>query len=166
MSNEADGQIVVEADRLAEDVLWSEKQHFAMATLWRRMHLLLGIPSAIMAAMAGVSALQERPKLAAALAISSAVVTALLTFLEPDRAAERHHKSGVGYSGLRGRLRRFRTIDLTRDHVINNARERLEEFAAEKNTLMETSPHIGGISYLLARKSIEREEHKYAADAK
>jgi len=163
--NVANQQIAVEADRLSEDVLWSEKQHFAMATVWRRMHLLLGIPSAIMAALAGLSALQDRPILAAALALASAVVTSLLTFLEPDRAGARHHRAGVGYSALRGKLRRFQLIDLSPGALPNNARERLEEFATEKTSLMETAPHIGGISYALARKSIAREEHKNAVDA-
>jgi hypothetical protein len=162
--NETNQQIAVEADRLSEDVLWSEKQHFAMATVWRRMHLFLGIPSAIMAALAGVSALQDRPFLAAALAVASAVVTSLLTFLEPDRAAERHHKAGVGYSALRGQLRRFRLIDLSPGGLPNNARQKLEEFATEKTSLMQTAPHIGGISYALARKSISKEEHRNAVD--
>lgn len=97
-------EICREAERLEEDVLFAEKQHFSMATVWRRIHLLLGVPSAILAALAGVSALKSYPALAASLAMTSAVLTALLTFLDPKKNASAHHNAGVSCSSLRGEL--------------------------------------------------------------
>jgi hypothetical protein len=153
-----------EASRLAEDSLWAEKQHFAMATVCRRLHLCLGIPSAIMAGVAGISALQSRPTLAAILAICSAVITSLLTFLEPAELGSRHHQAGVSYSALRGKLRRFRLIDLASSIQFDEARKILDALASEKSGLMKTSPHIGGLSYHFAKRSIQRDEHKNEID--
>jgi hypothetical protein len=47
-----------------------------------------------MAGVAGMSALQSEPILAAVLAIGSAVITSLLTFLEPAELGGRHHQAG------------------------------------------------------------------------
>jgi hypothetical protein len=44
-----------EADRLEEDILYSEKAHFAIATVWSRINYILGIPAAMLAAVAGIS---------------------------------------------------------------------------------------------------------------
>src|ERR1700680_2856686 len=103
--------IAQETRRLEEDVLHAEKQHFSMATIWRRIHLAICVPSGVAAAVAGVSALNDHPILAGALAIISAILTALLTFLNPEKSAAAHHQAGIRYSDLRGKLRRLRLID-------------------------------------------------------
>lgn len=157
-------RLIEEADRLLEDTLWSEKQHFAMATIWRRFHLWLGIPSALLAGAASVSALQSYPILAAALAAGSAVITALMAFLSPEESGSRHYKTGVGYSALRGKLRRFRNLDSETAEFVDNGRSRVDALADEKRSLMEGAPHIGGLAYWLARRSIGRQEHVNAVD--
>jgi hypothetical protein len=152
-------KLIQEADRLLEDALWAEKQHFAMATIWRRLHLWLGIPSALMAGAAGVSAIQSYPNLAAGLAASSAIVTTLLTFLSPEEMGRRHYDAAVGYSTVRGRLRRYRNIEAESPEFQNNGSTRINELAEEKKSLMDSAPHIGGLSYRLAKRSIENGDH-------
>ena len=153
-----------EAERLEEDVLYAEKQHFSMATIWRRIHFWLGVPSALCAALAGVSALNSLPGVAATLAIISAVLTALLTFLDPEKIGSAHHSAGVAYSALRGKLRRLRLIRAAEGAPTNGLKEEIEELAAEKSTIMKSSPHIGGLAYRLAKASIMRGEHEHAVD--
>ena len=56
----------------------------------------LGLPSGVLAALAGTSALAEFDKsnlVAALLALAVAVLTALSTFLNPNRTAELHRKA-------------------------------------------------------------------------
>lgn len=153
-----------EARRLEEDVLFSEKAHFGMATIWSRVRFVLGIPSAILAAAAGASALNQWPSYAALTAIASAVLTALMTFLGPEQEASRHHGAGIRYNVLRGKLRRFERLHLSEDAETQPARAALETLASEKATIMESAPHTGGIAYILARRSIKRQEHAYQAD--
>jgi hypothetical protein len=153
-----------EAERLDEDVLYAEKQHFAMASVWRRIHLWLGIPSAILAGLAGISALNSYPIIAAALAILSGVITALLTFLDPANSSNAHHQAGISYSGLRGRFRRLHNIESGIGHDAASLSRRLEELATEKLTIMKNSPHIGGLAYRLGKASIDRKEHENIVD--
>lgn len=157
-------KMITEAKNLEEDVLYSEKGHFSIATVWKRVHLALGIPSSILAAAAGVSALKQYPNVAAGLAITVAVLTALITFLNPEKAAAAHHKAGVQYNILRGKLRRLHSIDLA-DQVPNTElRARLEALAEEKARIMEKAPHIGRFAYWLGKRSIGRKEHEYETD--
>jgi hypothetical protein len=157
-------EICKEAERLEEDVLYAEKQHFSMATIWRRLHLWLGIPSALLAALAGVSALNSHPGVAACLAVGSVILTSLMTFLQPERAATQHHQAGILYSDLRGKFRRLRLIDASDGADAADLKKKLESYAASKTEVMKASPHIGGLAYRIAKKSIRRAEHEYAAD--
>ncbi len=69
------GEIGQECARLEEDAIHSSKAHFATAARWSAVHLFLGIPSTLVAAVAGVSALQRPPR--------AAGVPALTVFLLP-----------------------------------------------------------------------------------
>ena len=162
--SDVSAEICKEADRLEEDVLYAEKQHFSMTTVWRRLHLWLGIPSALLAALAGVSALNSYPEVAACFAVGSVILTSLLTFLQPEKTAARHHQAGILYSDLRGKFRRLRLIDASDGADALDLKRKLESYSALKTEIMKASPHIGGLAYRLAKKSIERAEHEYAAD--
>ena len=56
---EAKEKIVKEAKRIEEDSLYSSKGHFYAAQFWTNLHLWIGIPTSIMAAIAGASALSQ-----------------------------------------------------------------------------------------------------------
>lgn len=157
-------EICREAERLEEDALFAEKQHFAMATVWRRIHLVLGIPSAVLAASAGISALKTQPLAAAVCAVGSVVLTALMTFLNPEKSASAHHRAGIKYSEIRGALRRLRLIDAAGALQVGELRHRLEELAGQKSAAMAASPHIGGLAYRLGKASILKGEHEHKAD--
>ena len=147
-------------------MLYSEKAHFAMATIWSRVHYALGIPGAVLAAAAGVSALQQWPGIAAAMAIGAAVLTTLMTFLDPEKARSDHHAAGIRYNVLRGKLRRLCQIELKADPSASGHRAKLEAMAEEKAGIMQTARHIGGLAYKFGKKSIDRKEHEYAVDAR
>lgn len=44
--------IAAEADRLHESVLWSAQIQFEQMKLWRSLNLILGVPAAVLAAVA------------------------------------------------------------------------------------------------------------------
>lgn len=154
-----------EAARLDEDALYSEKSHFSVGTVWKRIHYVLGIPACVLAALAGVSKGTSLAEFVPALAIASSALTGLLTFLAPDRSAAQHIAAGKAYSELRGRLRRFISIYAQPggQSVVALAKQ-LEELAVRKVEIQRTSPHTGGLAYRMAKASITRGEHSYKAD--
>src|SRR5262245_4505588 len=100
-----------EAMRIEEDSLHSSKSHFEAANLWVKLHLSLGIPAAILAAIAGVSALKECPVVAGILSFAVAALSALSTFLNPSERANAHLNAGNQYMSVRNRARIFREIE-------------------------------------------------------
>ncbi len=57
-----------ESQRIEEDALYSAKGHFEAARTWSRIHLWIGLPTAILAAVSGVSAFKDETVIAGALA--------------------------------------------------------------------------------------------------
>lgn len=159
-----DKQLLInEAKRLEEDLLWSMTACFQIATWWRLLHWWIGIPSVIAAALTGLKAVKSGdPETLAVLAITSAILSALATFVNPIRSAREFHNSGIRCSALRGKLRRFWQIDCTTDDA--GLRKTLEKLADEKTHLMETMPHTGGLAYWLAGRSIKKGQNKHEVD--
>lgn len=148
------------ANVLYSDSLHTEKGLFWKATQWRRLHYTLGIPSCVASVLAGLSIIQNTLEWAAALTILAAILTALLTFLDPDSMYRRVHEMGVAYGTLRGQIERFKDIDLDGKFDEAAARAELENFAAVKAELQRRAPHTGGMAHYFARKSIARGEHR------
>ena len=144
-------EIRKEAERLEEDVLYSEKSHYAMATLWGRAHYALGIPSAVAAACSGVSAINEQPDLAVGASVVAVVLASLMTFLDTERRRSDHFLAGNRYASLRGELRRFRNITMAAQP--NEAVSKIMHFGSEKRTIQEAAPHVGGLAYWLGRRA-------------
>ena len=147
-------------ETLYDDCLHSEKALFWLATQWRRLHYWLGIPSCIVSALAGAAIIQEFSGLAAILTTIAAVLTALLTFLQPQNVFKTHHECGVKYGILRNKIDRFKTIDLDGKFDDKEARLVLEAMAAEKAELQSAAPHTGGLAYYFAKRSIKAGQHR------
>ncbi|MCZ7559313.1 MAG: SLATT domain-containing protein [Burkholderiaceae bacterium] len=93
-----------EASRVEEDTEHSFKGHYNAAGRWGRYHLWIGLPAALLAAIAGATAFRDQPEWAGALALVSTALTTVLTFLKPSERAEMHN----AYFGERDRS--FRSI--------------------------------------------------------
>ncbi|MBE9594724.1 MAG: SLATT domain-containing protein, partial [Proteobacteria bacterium] len=75
--------IIKEAKRVEEDSMYSAKGHFVVANFWMKFHLWIGVPTAILAAIAGASALSQFDNhniIAGILAIVVTALTAVTTF--------------------------------------------------------------------------------------
>ena len=147
------------AQTLYEDALYSEKALFWTATQWRRAHYLLGLPSVIVSTLAGAALIQEHPSVAILLTAVAAILTALLTFLEPHKVFREYHESGVEFGILRNKIARLKDIDLSGDFDVTKMRRNLEKLAAEKGELQRGAPHTGGIAYFFAKRSIKAGQH-------
>ena len=158
--------IARECSRVEEDCLYSAKGSFEAARSWGHVHLMVGIPTALIAAVAGVSAFNDYPEFAGALAVLVAVLSSISTFLNPSEKAQAFSQAGNRYNALKVRARFLREVTGRTAVTPEEQAAELKEILAEKDKLSQESPIIPRHAFESARKGIEAGESAYAADAK
>ncbi|GFH63129.1 MAG: hypothetical protein ZNDK_0900 [Candidatus Desulfovibrio kirbyi] len=153
-----------EAERLEEDVTYSSKSHFNAANIWENTTYGLGIPSTILAALAGAALIKNYPEWASACAMFASLLTGLMTFLKPNERAVIHREVGGRFLTLRNDARFFREFELLQTERINELSDKLKELLTARNELNQKSPSIPRWAFLAARKGIEEGEATYKAD--
>jgi len=157
-------KLAAESRRIEEDAEHSAKGHYNAADRWGRCHLWLGLPAAVLAAIASAAAFKEYPELAGGLAILTAALTTVLTFLKPSEHAENHKAVADQYLALRNQTRIFREIELATGADPEQARERLLELASSRDELNQIAPGIPRKDYEKAKKDIDEGRSRYQAD--
>jgi len=157
-------KVIAEAHRIEEDTEHSAKGHFNAADRWGRYHLAIGLPSAVLAAIAGGTAFSDLTEVAGALAILSTALTTVLTFLKPSEHAENHKAVAGQYLALRNQTRLFRELDLDETTDMDSAKERLVELARSRDDLNQASPGIARKDYEKAKKDIDKGRSQYRVD--
>jgi hypothetical protein len=154
-----------EASRIEEDALYSARSHFEAARGWSRLHYWLGVPTVVLAAVAGASAVAENTSTAAALGILVAVLSALSTFLNPSDRSHQHHAAGTRFNEVRNRVRVFGEIEMktpgTGPAVLVDT---IKELGQQRDELNKASPQIPRWAFERGRKSIQAGEAGYSAD--
>lgn len=158
------GRIIAEACRIEEDAEHSEKGHFNAADRWGRYHLYIGLPSAVIAAIAGGSAFNNMPVFAGSLAILSTALITVLTFLKPSEHAENHKAVAGQYLTLRNQARIFRKIELEDGLNLVDAKKRLMDLSKVRDELNQSSPGILRNDYEKAKKDIDEGRSRYQID--
>lgn len=157
-------KLVAEAQRIEEDAEHSMKGHYNAADRWSRHHLWVGLPAAILAAVAGAAAFKQLPEVAGILAILSTALTTVLTFLRPSERAENHKAVARQYVALRNRTRIFREVELTDGLEMTAAKQRLLELAAARDELNQSALGIARKDYEKAKHDIDEGRSRYRAD--
>lgn len=159
-------KMVQEIQRIEEDCTYSCKGHFNAAEDWKRWNLILGLPAAVVTAIAGATAFSDQAFWAGILASIGTALTATLTFLKPSDHASTHKSYGDQFLSLRNAARIFREIELvsTTEQDIQALKKRLLELSVKKDELNQTAPVIPRKAYELARKDIEEQRHQHAVD--
>jgi len=163
---EAKEKIIKEAKRIEEDSLYSSKGHFYAAQFWTNLHLWIGIPATILAAIAGASALSQFDNhqiIAGVLAILVAALSAVSTFVNPNEKAAIHHSAGNRYNSLKNRARIFSEIDVGIESD-ESLLAKLRTLSAERDELNEKSPQIPKWAFRRARQGIEDGEAQNKVD--
>lgn len=153
-----------EAMRIEEDALLSAKGHFEAARTWGGVHLWIGIPIAILAAITSASAFNQEATVAGCLAIVVAALSAVSTFVNPSERAQSHHQAGAKYNSLRNRSRVFRQVDLISNGSPSDLVALLKSLAQERDDLSLSSPQIPRRAFTRARAGVEAGEAEYAVD--
>lgn len=167
MTGNTKDNIIKEARRIEEDTLYSAKGQFIAANFWTKFHLWMGVPTAILAAIAGASALSQFENhniVAGILAIMVAALTAVTTFLNPNEKANSHLNAGNKYNSLRNKARIFCEIDSCEETSIQELIKQLKELAKQRDELNQNSPQIPKKAYEKAKKGIEEGEADFKVD--
>lgn len=157
--------IADELERMEEGAEYSSNSQFEQAKLWRGTNLALGVPAAVLAAVAGGTALAAAAGriVAGILALCAAGLGAVMTTLNAARRAEQAHVAGNAYLGLRNDARRLRTIDLPA-MAIEEARQTLEELTGRETEINNGAPIPSRLAFWLGRRNIARGGTTYRVD--
>ena len=143
-----------ELRQLIDDMLHTEKTHMAAAERLRGIHQWLGIAATVLAAGAAATIVASLSKAAAGLlALAAAIVSGVLTFMKPERAAEQHLAAGRQLAAQRVRARQVLNLDLP---VLDFAtvRETIDDIATRKTAIDDAAPGTRGQDYTVARNKI------------
>ena len=125
------------------------------AARWRHVHLWIGIPNSIIAAIAGVSAFNDQAFAAGILAVIVAAITAVNTFLNPSDIATTHKACGGEYLSLRNRCRIFCNITMKLNLAESEIQARFEELVTKRDDLNSSSPQIPEWAFKKAKAGID-----------
>jgi len=134
---------------LAND-LRTDARSLALATRaagrrWRLIHYWLGGPASIAAAVAGVSAIQSNATIAAGLALVSAVLMGLSTWLNPGDTAANFLQTSRRYAAVSARISTLLRLEINAangDRQRKGVKARLVELQEELHHIRDRSPEV------------------------
>ncbi|MGH7798709.1 MAG: SLATT domain-containing protein [Candidatus Binatia bacterium] len=160
-------EIIREAKRLGESTLYSSKGHLIAARIWSNFHLILGLVMVIITAIAAalaMSAFDEKHIAAGVLYILTAVLSAVLTFLNANERAGSHQNAGNHYDSLMNRVRIFWSIGCWQEDSEPELVSKLQAFSSEKDRLNLGSPQVPYWAYKIAKRQISAGEASFTVD--
>ena len=163
-NNTTKEKLQIEANRIEEDSLYSSKGHFYAASVWSKVYSWTGVVASILAIIAGISALKQHELLAGILAILVGALSAITTFINPNKKASMHQDAGNRYNALRNRARIFHEIDIEL-HSEDELLTTLKNLSKRRDKLNMLSPLIPNWAFKRARKGIEEGEADYKVDS-
>ncbi len=157
-------EVIREAQRIEEASTYSSKGHFKAADFWSIFHLVIGCLVVVLAAAASTSFMKEAVGLAKGLSVITAILSAMMTFLNPNERSSSHLDAGNNYDSLLNRVRIFRTIECWGSVSEQELTDKLKNLSGEKDSLNESSPQVPSWAYYLAKRGILAGEGCYEID--
>jgi hypothetical protein len=131
-------------------VLTLSKGHCDTAIAWGNVHLYLGIPNTIFAALAGASALSNFSNsslIAGILSIIASIMAALSTFLNPSDRAKSHLKASNDFGRLYKRIKMLRINSSDNEVTVQVLAQKFDELVEQLYDLREASPAVPDWAY-------------------
>lgn len=149
--------IAQEVDRIHESALWSSQGQFEQMKLWRAMNIVLGLPAAVLAAIAGGTGLAAVSHTATpgVLALISAGFGAALTALNPSRRVSTAQAAANAYLGIQTDARQLLTIKLSalsRDDALDE----LQTLTARRDEVTGTADPPSTYAYWRSKRNISK----------
>lgn len=160
-------EIARRADNIEESVVLSSVQHFILGKMLRRLHLIMGIAATTAAtASTGLIFYQSALQWPGFISLGIAILTALMTFLNPKEAADSHHDKGVNYQELAYDANLLARVYSRSEKTESKLAARLEELKRRKFAIDRQKPATpGGMLYKAAKASIARGETSFRTDS-
>lgn len=160
-------EIIKEAKRTEESLLYSSKGHYAAAHFWSNFHLWIGVPMVVITAVAGATAFKTfdtNGVLAGICSLIGVVLSSLITFLNPNEKASAHRTAGHNYDSLMSTVRLFWSVECWRTEAEDILADRLTQLSEQKSKLNQTCPQVPKFAYKRAKAGIEAGEGGFKAD--
>jgi len=157
-------EIIKEAQRLYENCLYTSKSHYIEARFWQNLHLWIGVPTLLMAGIAGTLAFADVRVLAGILSMVIVALTSLTTFLNPKDQANSHRNAGSNYDALMTKARMFWLIDCWREESDDVLTERLKGYSEERDRMNRECPQPFKWAYKMAKRGIKEGEAEFFVD--
>ncbi len=152
--------LLKEALSTQKKCLLAAERQYASETPWYRLHFILGIPTSILAASAGIlvfAAFKYSDIIVASISFLIAILTAIQTFLHPDKRSNQHHHLAKEFEALYHNLGFLARVKLNNENANFIELEKvLEGYIAKLNELNNSSPAITGKAYKVADQNIDQ----------
>jgi hypothetical protein len=159
-ANDQRKNIRLEALRIELASLLAAERHYAAETPWYHWNLIIGIPSTVLAAVAGAAAFSKLANseiVAGSISIVVAVLSGLITFVDPKKNFADHHASAKGYEALYHQAGLFYRVESRPTHTTEaELLEKLKELSSEFDRLNTQSQPISGQAYKHADAVLEQ----------
>ncbi len=154
-----------ELARIEESGKFSAQSQFEQAKYWRAVNLFLGVPGAVLAAVAGGTALVSTTGRVAAgiIALVAAGLSAISTTLNAAQRTEQAQAAGNLYLALQADARIAREADLP-TQSFEEARAALSELRVRQDEINQSSALPARYAYWRAKKNIESGGQTYQID--
>jgi hypothetical protein len=159
-----------EVARIEQEADWSATEHFDAANSQSHLNLYLGLPTALLAAIAGASALSQFENsgwVAGGISIVVTGLAALSTFLNPDEQASRHLNAANSYAALQREARILKSINCAPDSEpdTKKLRDDLDVLIKRLNDLDKSSPQVSDSWRAKWRKKWTKQEEETEKEA-
>jgi hypothetical protein len=168
--------ISTQAWRIWEDALYCSAGHFQESRWWEGVHLWMGIPTTILAAITGITSLTDSSTtlilgintsvVVPVLAFTVAAMSGLSTFLDPKGQATKHYQTASEYQALVNDIRLFCQIDCWKAGNEDKMEDSLRRFNARLNKLNTCPIIISKRATRIALKEIKEGKFNYQVDCK
>ena len=158
-------EIIKEAKRLEEDILYSSKARFTMSNFWYYLHAIFGIVVIGGSILFGALSFANLnwPIDINILSLIVIVISMLQVFFNPFEQSRINKNLGDEYNKIKQEIRFFYNVEIE-DNDFDENISKIKKFAEEKSSIDYKSSPILGCFYNRAKKSIEKEEHKNKVD--
>lgn len=157
--------IARELRRLEESAAYSSQMQFEQAKLWRGVNLTLGVPSSLLAAVSGATALASTAGRfsAGVLALIAAGFGAVLTTLNASHRVNQASSAANAYLEIQTAARQTRQIDLP-GLSLEQARTVLADLTARRDDQNRAAEPPSRLIYRRAKANIQKGGQDYAVD--
>lgn len=148
-------EIILELRRRTRNCQGLTRANFILANLWSSTHLYIGIPNTVLAALAGVSTLSDLDTskvVTALLSITVAILTALLTFLNPTEKYSSYRSAAQRYQAIADKysILLFKSQNISEQSLLDE----ITSLHNEYNKVIDSSPVVPSWAYKKGKQEV------------